>query len=519
MGKCSPDLTRVLVGRIVREAGKDFGEIDTPEPEERDGLAAARDLQRVWILLISKTDGPAEHLRVEASCQAPVSGQGADGDTTHFPTREERVVPGGVGRHVAHHLLHVFGVGAGALDPGLSLAELHRGDRLQGGEDPGLVLYGVDLPLEVPGRRQALAPLPLTVLILLHDVILIFTYGDVDEARLLGLEVGVEVLHGLAQLLLAFVGELLLGADGVEQVAVGVAHKVAELALPVHNRIRVDLVQVAPELGEAGQLAVLVQVEPERARDALHGPYLGRRPYAAHRVSRIYGGALARVEEVGVKEDLAVRDGDDVRRDVRRDVPSLGLDDRQRRERPASRVLRELRRAFQEPGVEVEDVPGIRLAAWRAPEEQHHLPVGDGVLGEVVVDKERIFAAVHEELADGAPRIRGQILQRRRLGGRGVHDGRVLQRARLLEGGDDARYGGVLLADGDVDAFHVLVRLVDDGVEQDRGLASLPVADDELPLPAPDRDHGIYGLDPRLERLLDRLAPDDAWRHYLHGGG
>src|SRR5215213_3376771 len=169
--------------------------------------------------------------------------------------------------------------------------------------------------------------------------------------------------------------------------------------------------------------------------------------------------------------------------------------------------------------MEVEDVPRIRLAAWRASEEQHHLPVGDGVLGEVVVDKERILATVHEELADGAPRVWGQILQRRRLGGRGVHDGCVLQCARLLEGGDDARYSGVLLADGDVDALHVLVGLVDDGVEQDRGLASLPVADDELPLPASDRDHGVDGFDTRLEGLLDRLAPDDARGHYLHGKG
>src|SRR5215211_4627433 len=166
--------------------------------------------------------------------------------------------------------------------------------------------------------------------------------------------------------------------------------------------------------------------------------------------------------------------------------------------------------------MEVEDVTRIRLAAWWAPKEEHHLPVGDGVLGEVVVDKERVLATVHEELADGAPRVWGQILQRRRLGGRGVHDGCVLQRARLLEGGDDARYGGVLLADGDVDALHVLVGLVDDSVEQDRGLASLPVTDDELPLPASNRDHGVDGFDTRLEGLLDRLAPDDAWRHYLH---
>jgi hypothetical protein len=149
--KGASDLAGVLVGRIIRETGEDFGELDTPEPKERDGLAAARYLQRVRILLFSESDGPAEHLRVETTGQASVRGEGADGDMIYFPPCEEREVPRGVSRHVSHHLLHVFGVGACAPDSGLSLAELNRGDRLQGGEDPGLVLYGIDLPLKVPG--------------------------------------------------------------------------------------------------------------------------------------------------------------------------------------------------------------------------------------------------------------------------------------------------------------------------------------------------------------------------------
>src|SRR5215211_10067 len=166
--------------------------------------------------------------------------------------------------------------------------------------------------------------------------------------------------------------------------------------------------------------------------------------------------------------------------------------------------------------MEVEDVTRIRLAAWWAPKEQHHLSVGDGVFGEVVVDQERVLATVHKELPDGASRVRGKILQRRGLGCRGIDDGGVLQRSGLLERGDDACHRRVLLADGDVDAFHVLIGLVHDSVEQDRGLARLPIADDELPLSASDRDHGVYGLYTCLERLLDRLAPDDARRHYLH---
>src|SRR5207302_10534061 len=40
-------------------------------------------------------------------------------------------------------------------------------------------------------------------------------------------------------------------------------------------------------------------------------------------------------------------------------------------------------------------------------------------------------------------------------------------------------------ADGDVNADHVLALLVDDGVDRDRGLAGLAVADDQLALPLP----------------------------------
>ena len=54
--------------------------------------------------------------------------------------------------------------------------------------------------------------------------------------------------------------------------------------------------------------------------------------------------------------------------------------------------------------------------------------------------------------------------------------------------------------------------LVDDRVDGDRRLAGLTVTDDELALTATDRDHGVDGLDPGLQRLLHRLATDDARR-------
>src|SRR5262249_17970843 len=94
----------------------------------------------------------------------------------------------------------------------------------------------------------------------------------------------------------------------------------------------------------------------------------------------------------------------------------------------------------------------------------------------------------------------------------GGDDRGVLHRACLAELVDDGGDGRLLLPDGDVEAVLVLALLVDDGVDGDRGLAGLAVADDELAVPAADRDHRVDRLDGGLERLVDRLPGDDAGR-------
>src|SRR5439155_15215821 len=69
-----------------------------------------------------------------------------------------------------------------------------------------------------------------------------------------------------------------------------------------------------------------------------------------------------------------------------------------------------------------------------------------------------------------------------------------------------------LLADGDVEAVDVLALLVEDRVDRDRGLSGLAIADDQLALPAADRDHRVDRLEARLERLLDGAPIDDPGR-------
>ena len=214
-----------------------------------------------------------------------------------------------------------------------------------------------------------------------------------------------------------------------------------------------------------------------------------------------------------------------VGRDERRHVVALGLDDRQAGHRAAAHLVRELGAALEQPRVQVEDVTRVGLAARRAAQQQRHGAVGVGLLRQVVEDDQDVLALVHPVLADGRAGVGREVLEAGRVGRGRRDDRRVLQRAVLLERLADRRDGRALLADGDVDALDLALGvaglpvglLVDDRVEADRGLAGLPVADDQLALAAADGGHGVDRLDAGLQRLLDRLALDDRGRLQLEG--
>jgi hypothetical protein len=64
--------------------------------------------------------------------------------------------------------------------------------------------------------------------------------------------------------------------------------------------------------------------------------------------------------------------------------------------------------------------------------------------------------------------------------------------------------------------MHVAALLGQDGVQADGGLADLTVADDQLALAAPDRSHGVDGLQAGHHGLVHALALDDAGSLELH---
>ena len=276
-------------------------------------------------------------------------------------------------------------------------------------------------------------------------------------------------------------------------------------------------VELGAELRERLELAVLREVEAKAPGDLLHRLRLRVPTDAGYGRADVDRRPHAREEEARLEEDLAVGDRDDVRRDVRGDVPGLRLDDRKRRERARAEVVRELARALEQPRVEIEDVAGECLAAGRAAEQERQLSVGVGVLREVVVDAERVLALVEEVLPHRAAGERRHPLDRGSLLRRSGDDDRVLHCTGVAEALDDLRDGGALLPDRDVDAHEVAAALVQDRVDRDRGLAGRAVADDELALATTDRGHRVDRLEPRVHRLLHGLSLDDARGLELEG--
>src|ERR1700731_24446 len=125
-----------------------------------------------------------------------------------------------------------------------------------------------------------------------------------------------------------------------------------------------------------------------------------------------------------------------------------------------------------------------------------------------------MLAVVHPVLTDRRTSVRRKPFEARGIRRWSGDDGRVVHRATLFKRVVHAGDRGALLADRDVDAPHLLLGiaalpvlpLVEDGVNTDRGLAGLAVADDQLALAAPDRSLRVNRLDTGLQRFLDALA-------------
>merc|ERR1719454_2196687 len=277
-------------------------------------------------------------------------------------------------------------------------------------------------------------------------------------------------------------------------------------------------VKIGTELGEGGDLTVLGELELHGTGDPLHRLGLGSGADTGHRETDVDGRSDTLVEQLSLQEDLSVSDGDDIGRDVGGHITSLGLDDGQGGEGATSHGVGHLGGTLKQPGVKVEDITGVSLTAWGTPEQQGHLPVSDGLLGQVVEDDHSVHAVVTEVLSHGHAGVGGEVLQGSGVGGGGRDDDGVLHGVGVSEPLHNLGDSGPFLANGDVETVQLLLGivsliealLVDDGFDGDSGLASLPVTDDQLTLATANGHKRVDSLNASLHGLRHRLPGDDA---------
>ena len=159
--------------------------------------------------------------------------------------------------------------------------------------------------------------------------------------------------------------------------------------------------------------------------------------------------------------------------------------------------------------MDVKDIAGKRFATRWTAQQQRKLAIGSRVLREVVVNNEHVPARFHKMLRDAGRRVGGNVGEPGRVIAFGHHDDRVIHCAFFAEVGDDLGDRGRTLTDGAIDAQHILIALVQNGVDRNGRLASLPVAENQFPLAAADRNESIDHDEAGLQRHGDRSTVHD----------
>ena len=278
-------------------------------------------------------------------------------------------------------------------------------------------------------------------------------------------------------------------------------------------------IQIGTELGEGGDLTVLSQKELQGTGDLLHGLQLGGGSDTGDGKTDVNRWADTLVEELGLQENLSIGNGNDVGWNVSGDITTLGLNNWEGSEGSTTVLVGHLGSTLEETRVEVEDISWVGLTSWWATEEQGHLTVGNGLLGQIVEDDDGVLAVVTEPLTHGGTGEGSNVLKWSGLGSGGGNDDGVLHGVVLLKGLDELGDGGTLLSDSDVHTVELLALvvsvvptlLVKHGIEGNSGLSGLAITNDQLALTTSDRNHGINGLESGLDGLVDGVTWENTW--------
>ena len=225
------------------------------------------------------------------------------------------------------------------------------------------------------------------------------------------------------------------------------------------------------------------------------------------------------INQLGFQEDLTIGNGNHIGWNVGGHITSLGLNDWEGSEGTATVVLVHLSGTLKKTGVEIENITWVSLTTWWTSQEEGHLTVSDGLLGQIVVDDKTVHAVVTEVLTNSATGVRGQELKWGSVGGGSGNNDGVLEGVTLTEESHDVGDGGSLLTNSDVDAVEGLdlvlsivgSLLVKDSVNSNSGFAGLTITNDQLTLTTTNWHEGVDGLETSLHWLVDGLSWDNTW--------
>mmetsp|Transcript_2781 Transcript_2781/g.4206 ORF Transcript_2781/g.4206 Transcript_2781/m.4206 type:complete len:523 (+) Transcript_2781:251-1819(+) len=279
-------------------------------------------------------------------------------------------------------------------------------------------------------------------------------------------------------------------------------------------------IQIRTELGEGSNLTVLGKLELHGTCNSLGGLVLRGGSYTGYGETYRNSRTLSLVEELGLKENLSISNGNNVSRNVSRYISSLCLNDGKGGEGSSSGATVHLSSTLKKTRVKVENISRVSLTSRGTTEKKRHLTVGNSLLGKIVVKDYGVLSVVTEVLSHGGSGVGGKKLKRSRVGSGGSNNDAVVHGLLLIKLSYELSNGGSLLSNSDVDTGKGLLLglLVNNGINGDGSLSSLTISNNQLTLSTSNGDQGINGLESGKHRLGNGLPGNDTGGLYLSTG-
>ena len=171
--------------------------------------------------------------------------------------------------------------------------------------------------------------------------------------------------------------------------------------------------------------------------------------------------------------------------------------------------------AFEQPRVNVKNVARKSFAPGRPAQQQRELAISARVVREIVVNDQHVAARFHEMFRDAGRGIRRDVSEPGRIVPLGHDHDRVIHRALLAQTSHSFGDRRRALTNGAINTDDIAAALIKNGVDRDRGLARSAVAQNQLALPAPDRNERVDHFQSGLKRHRHRRAIHDRCRGSL----